>query len=186
MTTPKSEVRVKKQDHWKIIDQIEQKAKRYMPTLPQKLEAIRAVCVKNDESILDLKFGCKIKITRRMDCEYAILYPEECWRVGDDVWTMCNLGARNDRKENYEIIGRDLLLSDVLGAIERRHKNGSEYGNIEFWFSEKEEHDGLLAFYAPTRSKILCWWNLLRPSLEDQEEATISLIYEILCSTSQK
>ena len=97
-----------------------------------------------------------------MDCEYAILYPEECWRVGDDVWTMCNLGARNDRKENYEIIGRDILLSDVLAAMDKK---------LNKWASR-------------SWNSVIASWNLLRPYLDDQEEATIDLVYEILCADS--
>ena len=92
-----------------------------MPTLPQKLEAIRAVCVKAN--------------------------PRKKWSV------------EPYRTGDTECFGYNLpvLLSDVLGAMK-----------------ENQTTEKIVT--------IVLVWNLLRPSLDDQEEATIDLVYEILCA----
>ena len=90
-----------------------------MPTLPQKLEAIRAVCVKAN--------------------------PRKKWSV------------EPYRTGDTECFGYNLpvLLSDVLGAMK-----------------ENQTTEKIVT--------IVLVWNLLRPSLDDQKEATVNLIYEIL------
>ena len=92
-----------------------------MPTLPQKLEAIRAVCVKAN--------------------------PRKKWSV------------EPYRTGDTECFGYNLpvLLSDVLGAMK-----------------ENQTTEKIVT--------IVLVWNLLRPSLDEQEEATIDLVYEILCA----
>ena len=97
-------------------------------TLPQKLEAIRAVCVKAN--------------------------PDREWK---------EYACSSDGVE--EEVDLPILLSDVLAAMK-----------VDPIFTEM--------FPSVLRNKVLkiiATWNLLRPSLDDQEEATINLVYEILC-----
>ena len=99
-----------------------------MPTLPQKIEAIREACMRAN--------------------------PERGWK---------------DENEYGFDIELSVLLCDVLLAYDK-------VGKL-CWTEER--------LYADA-AKLITHWNLLRPSLEDQEEATINLVYEILCSTHQK
>ena len=68
-----------------------------------------------------------------------------------------------DRDANDERLEIDLsvLLSDVLLAMNKK---------LDKWASR-------------SWNSVIASWNLLRPSLEDQEEATINLVYEILCTS---
>jgi hypothetical protein len=93
-----------------------------MPTLPQKLEAIRAVCVKAN--------------------------PRKKWSV------------EPYRTGDTECFGYNLpvLLSDVLLAMNKK---------LDKWASR-------------SWNSVIASWNLLRPSLDDQDEPTVNLIYEIL------
>ena len=103
-----------------------------MLTLPQKLEAIRAVCVK--------------------------VNPERKWK---------EYACSSDGVE--EEVDLPILLSDVLAAYDKAGKlswTKDQYGIVHLG------HDA---------TELILNWSLIRPSLEDQEEATISLIYEILC-----
>jgi hypothetical protein len=58
-----------------------------------------------------------------------------------------------------------VLLSDVLLAYDKVGRLG--------WTEER--------LYADA-AKLITHWNLLRPSLDDQDETTINLVYEILCA----
>jgi hypothetical protein len=138
-----------------------------MPTLPQKIEAIRQACIAANKSILDLKMGCKVFMgdDTQEPCIVTIGNPYEVTiqRKVSNPWN------RDDTSDLLEIIGRDILLSDVMAAI------GRKYGDDGFatsWIV----HGSCLA------NNGRCYWNLLRPSLDDQEEATVNLIYEILCT----
>jgi len=93
-----------------------------MPTLPQKLEEIRVVCVRAN--------------------------PRKKWSV------------EPYRTGDTECFGYNLpvLLSDVLLAMNKK---------LDKWASR-------------SWNSVIASWNLLRPSLEDQDEPTVNLIYEIL------
>jgi len=136
-----------------------------MPTLPQKLEAIRAVCVENDPSILDLKFGCKVRMDLGNIDGFVII--ENLY--SDDTFTTCHSEKLYNHDSICEVYGRDLLLSDVLLAYDNARKlswSKDKYGVVHLG------HDA---------TELIINWRLSRPSLDEQEEATVNLIYEILC-----
>ena len=152
-------------------------------TLPQKLEAIRKACIAANESILDLKFGCKV--TDAYGEPWTLLYKR--WiPIGHEEEELRFFFLNEKTYEIHEerkkilkssIIGRDILVSDILEEM----KDYVVDSDGQFLALHIMTETGLNA-YACTR----VFWNLLRPSLDDQEEATISFIYEILCSTTQK
>ena len=121
-----------------------------------------------------MKFGCKIK-----DRGYTIVI----WRLfplsPDGLrGALTDIGQVTDIN-NCEIIGRDILSSDVMAAIDKktRHANGWEELCVLMSGCISDAEDPNCPFSQKA------YWNLLRPSLDDQEEATVNLIYEILCPT---
>jgi hypothetical protein len=167
-----------------------------MPTLPQKLEAIREACIAVNKSILDLKFGCRftwnydtwfINCSRCKDGHIFAFscsgdkhsFPTEMYVSDEEEWKYKYKSFSKEAFESdlFEIIGRDILLSDVLAAMIDRIKKQltDEY---------REDFSGLQGYIEEVVTwacnKIIRSWNLLRPSLDDQDEATVNLIYEIL------
>jgi hypothetical protein len=93
-----------------------------MPTLPQKLEAIRQACVRANPDRYQFGIPCP------------------------------------------------LVLSDILLAYDKAGKlswSKDKYGIVNLG------HDA---------TELIINWRLGRPSLDDQEEPTVNLIYEILCA----
>jgi hypothetical protein len=110
--------------------------------------------VKNDPSILDLKFGCKVRMDLGNIDGCVII--ENLY--SDDTFTTCHSEKLYNHDSICEVYGRDILLSDVLAAMDKK---------LNKWASR-------------SWNSVIASWKLLRPSLDDQEEATVNLIYEIL------
>ena len=126
-------------------------------------------CVANDPSIMELKFGCRF-IAKKEFVEGAstgIVVSQ------DFSFIDCTGGHREIKteliyykKELFEILGRDIYLHDVLGAIENTLQNYGEMGRSRTFIYER--------FLEVIRE-----WNLKKP-LHEQEEETKLLLARIL------
>ena len=127
-------------------------------------------CVANDPSIMELKFGTKVK--NLTDDNGEIEYPREARLVRNIVYTtwVDEFGKEYEPLEPWcKILGRDIYLHDVLGAI------GIVKGN--------EKRDFMCTVFGGT-DKILIGtnhieWNL-KKTLHEQEEETKLLLAQIL------
>ena len=125
-------------------------------------------CVANDPSIMELKFGCRF-IAKKEFVEGAstgIVVSQ------DFSFIDCTGGHREIKteliyykKELFEILGRDIYLHDVLGAIENTLQNYGEMGRSRTFIYER--------FLEVIRE-----WNLKKP-LHKQEEETKLLLAHI-------
>lgn len=145
-------------------------------TYQQKLEAVRQKCLEVNPEIVELEFGCHVK-TAPMgigapENEYCIFTI-----VGQDINGKYRLLERRNHisKSSFqEIIGRPIRLTDVLLAI----NGGKKYYAVT--------DDGKIAFLAPAKDSnaryivIESKWNLHKDSLDEQSEATIDFLYELL------
>ena len=133
-----------------------------------KLETIRKACISANSSILDLKFGCKLKSGIVTGQEYKSEWKCECVSVAKD-WKNSFLMPIREAEE--EIIGRDITLEDVLVALETFYtKKWVAVSSGGYFFTqEKSEH----AIISGVKWKF-------GKTLEDQDESTIDFIYNLL------
>lgn len=140
----------------------------------QKIQAIREACILANEDILKLEFGCEIKspTSRRIKKRFFTGSSDE---QQENYYIDIDQVGSNDEQflcEQMEddlddiIIGRPIRLADVLLAI---GQGASYYG----------PYDGELAM-TTSQPERKATWNLLKDSLEDQEEPTINFIHELL------
>lgn len=127
----------------------------------QKLEYIKQLCIKANDSILDLVFGCKVRHKKRGIAKVIDSTHLSFENEIEVVYTPFIDG-------NAEILGRDIQLADVLLAIGK--EGVLKVNNIGgfSWFIDNGWKD-----IAMPR------WNLLLP-LHLQEESVIDFLYGIL------
>ena len=140
-----------------------------------KLEQIREIIIKNDSSILDLKFGCAIEIAGNtkfiIDTHTAVDGMDWNYIVRDEINQHMFREVRMEEMEKYLIIGRTITLSDVLGAVNDRYS--FDGGG---WVLYKQEGKSWLG-----KDKKI-FWNLKDNNLNNQSKETISFIHKILGS----
>ena len=149
------------------------------------LEIIRKACVKANPSIMDLVFGCEIKLDNKKN---AVLYYEKGGSSFDGENTEYYEGALclyseegefltyGDESEykmpkinDIEILGRPIRLADVLLAVGFKTKKMNYFHSVD-----KEDHLCLGNWVDTVR------WNLRKDSLTDQSPETINFLAEIL------
>lgn len=149
-------------------------------TTPEQIKYITERCIAANPSILDLVFGCEIICKY----DYAKIYSENIMLddVGDKYVNVSPTLQGNDMiyidDNNFEIIGREIRLADVLLAINNRGEQ------IIGWHMSTTGH-----FYktlmngshiAQSES-----WNLLSDSLSSQSPETIAFLYELLLGNKE-
>lgn len=128
-------------------------------THQEKLAFIRAKCILSNPEIVELKFGCKIACEQSEQHSVVTVY---------DSFVECENGIDYSSYE-YKIIGRPITLADILLALKMRSNYGYIATNGEMFQSGRDIEDGIAG----------AKWNLLK-TLEDQDEPTISFIYNAL------
>lgn len=163
------------------------------------IDIIRKACIATDPSILDLKFGCEVKMLLGdwygeighveypcSKCPKHKLYKnctEDC--DPDDAvsvvtnpdeepkeWIFINNG------KDFEILGRPIRLADVLLAIAKCKKNwnSEEWGVCDIQLSDfVPDFVGM-----DSNEKGGCAWNLLQDNLTLQSEPTLEFLAKLL------
>ncbi len=165
-------------------------------TRSENIAKIREACVKVNPEIMELKFGCVVQ--RECDCglvcKSRVRYVQEgieygngksrgvtidhmedsCMGVGVSIMVRDLPSSWNKETWGYEIIGRDIRLSDVLYAL---HKNYGVSHNMIIscldsgrFYDNDEGH----SYYLKNV------WNLLKDRLEDQSDECISFLVDLL------
>ncbi len=146
-------------------------------TNEQKLEVIRKACVAANPEIMELKFGCLIKTKDGIQHYGQGLEDSNDggFRSVDEGCGCCSNNQYYD-KGQFEILGREIRLADVLLAIQAKYQKINGYvtylvgSNGTFY-----EQEGLCGSHQE-----LDYWNLLKDSLTDQSEECIEFLYNLL------
>lgn len=146
-------------------------------TKEQNIETIRQACIKANPEIVELKFGCRIE-----DFMYgqAVIVGIEKYKGESDCYYQfydkipepkLNLSPQNF---NWTIIGRPIRLADVLLVIPENHSLSiGILGYFENWILVEGDTYKLKHFKGIK-------WNLLKDSLEEQSEETLTFISNLL------
>lgn len=124
----------------------------------QKIEAIKSEIIKNDPSILDLVFGCKIKYQGVIS---------KIWKIKENgiIEGTNNGNLKREELDKGGIIGRDITLEDVMKYV----------ANADIWehfeLDRQEDYD----FF----EDLIRQWILGKP-LHLQPEPTISYLYDLI------
>ncbi len=160
-------------------------------------EKIRKACIETDESILELKFGCRVDPKNKAlgvgifieeeiekDCvHWKIFYPnmeESIAKIyGRKRYDIHWHNSKPDLND-FEILGREIRLSDVLLAILHHHKFKSSLD----YFPQME------ALIHPTYRMgelfLDTVWDLLKDNLSEQSEECLSFIASLLPNETEK
>jgi len=151
-----------------------------------KLHHLREVIIKEIPEIVELKFGCKIKAKKLDNVGRYIVKERKEYRGGitfiyydvvnslakeKPFWIGCN-----DLEDNFEIIGRDITLADVLRVIKKVK------GHILHIFCRSDGVFGMLEQddeYHNFRKEVCTTWDLTKP-LSGQSEPTLNLLKKLI------
>lgn len=154
----------------------------------EQLIELKEVIIKANPEIKELKFGCRIEnvkvysdITTRMEG-----YPDgiiiKDLRDPDHLYLSVDSGdqqeylIRADEKCEFEIIGRDIRLADVLLAMNADKENiWGYYLDLNGKLVEEYEYEFGMELN-PTNFQ----WNLKDDNLDNQSEETKEFLYELL------
>lgn len=141
-------------------------------TKPEMIEAIRKACIKANPEIVELKFGCKVKLPGEV---IAIFVRDNNSFVTDDKRRFVDhLGIKPSKFDIKEIIGREIGLADVLMAINKKNGHiGNVYCRDDGVFGILEQDDEYHNFRLSEK------WDLTKP-LTLQSEETIRFIFSLL------
>ena len=131
----------------------------------KKLQRIREIIIKNDSSILDLKFGCEIKEKHSRTTDIF---------VGEDTneeKLYFTLNYPDGLRADWEIIGRTITLSDVLRAMQG--KEGILGVDMNGQFIDCDDDLNNVKFCGKR-------WNLKDNNLDNQSKECQALILKIL------
>ena len=139
--------------------------------MDNNLEELKQIIIKANPSILDLKFGCKVKT------ETVVIEGKIIRSLSNDRVEVLVEGINNQiilKNQIAEILGRDIILSDVLVALRKKNLKIAivvEENNliINYWDSKP-------AFKFPRNT---CNWIPKKP-LHEQSKETIEFLYELL------
>lgn len=140
-----------------------------------KLEQLKKKIVEKVPEIMALEFGCKVKHHEEGSC--TILFQDHSY---DKSWyLMIDIDNTQtySREKNFNIIGREITLADVLRAMEinstTNHHNKNDFNKLEygvnrnvFWIGNEITHQS-------------CDWNLSQP-LSGQSPETIDFLLTLL------
>ena len=131
------------------------------PTTSEKREAIRLAVVKKIPEVLELKFGCRVRIqfygSPVITHRHRIGNVKECWGV-----TTGSYGTLINDEDIVEVIGRPLTLEDVLQIINKPVKYHTSIPTIHM-----------------DVCKVLSIW-FLGKTLDQQSDETIAFIYSLI------
>lgn len=146
--------------------------------MPNKIKEIRQICIKANQDILKLEFGCLLH-RKNKDKDYGYyqvleqgsgFHPDFLWvssRVygrmlirGDEIGSEQELSEK-DIRDKFEIIGKPIRLADILYAVKK-----IGYNSTEEWFK--------------VLGRFIDLYNLLADNIELQSEETVSFIHEVL------
>lgn len=136
-------------------------------TTQEKKEFIRLQCIKVNPSILDLVFGCEVKIDGFLSNTIVYVYPpapdgEKCVRLADNSqFAVVDL----------EIIGREISLADILLAIDKNLPAGM--WEVPYNVDDDDHEESSYV------EQIVEYWNLLLP-FHLQDDSTIDFIFNLL------
>ena len=141
----------------------------------QKIEAIREACIQANPEIVELKFGCEVYRGAKEGQREFI-----SGRFNDTIALTCisqfgdflPIEVPTALIPQWKIIGRPIRLADVLVAIlEHPEKKIREkkWSNLRkmLGYDEEGNHEYI-------------HWNLRKDSLDDQSDATIDFLFELL------
>jgi len=139
--------------------------------MDNNLEELKQIIIKANPSILDLKFGCKVKT------ETVVIEGKIIRSLSNDRVEVLVEGINNQiilKNQIAEILGRDITLSDVLVALGKKNLKIAivvEENNliINYWDSKP-------AFKFPRNT---CNWIPNKP-FHEQSKETWEFLYEVM------
>ncbi len=171
-------------------------------THQEKLTAVREAVIRAVPSIMDLKFGCKVKLLFGDYHGDDGLVEYQCGKCSKHkTGRKCNIDCpiedavsvlvypEDEPREfvllsngkDYKILGRDIHLADVLLAIE---------GNIKSKWLKSPSPQETFGNYQPylelNAHELLKRWDLTQDNLNDQSEETCNFLYNLLVSKDGK
>lgn len=144
-------------------------------TTQEKLHAVETAIRKTLPRLTEPTEGCRILEKGKAEENYSIILVD-----GDDytIFTPYSFGLpidkidQEDLSENYEIIGHDILLSDVLEWLNAINElNTSVILRKEVFEFQRIEKENKL---------FIVGWDLSKPRLADQSEELIDLLYNLI------
>lgn len=149
------------------------------------LALIRQKCIEANPEIIELKFGCVVKLPIKSNFSNVVAkkfgsifwkYDDNKFRfVGERGWLDVNLFQ--EHRDKFQIIGRPIRLADVLLAID----DWPQHHNPILWWTKVE---GLLGIRDAGMKELLFFictnWNLRKDNLNDQSDECVSFIAELL------
>lgn len=145
-----------------------------MPTQQEKLEAIRAACIKANPSIMDMEWGCEARQGKDM---YIILAKNAIYKNTSYLVRQKESGAVHDSSilgPNWHVLGRPIRLADVLLAIITKDPANRTRVIVE------SSGQFIFCVFGDEGKKAGPSWNLLKDSLTDQSPETIDFLYQLL------
>lgn len=160
-----------------------------------EIETIRQACIKANPEIMELKFGCRILAGGLLSDTGFIIRPYT--EFGNEkenkylYWNDSINEARILREKDFEILGREIRLADVLLALDK--KFGMKYGEIRSvgisngifkWCKLRngadEAFENLVWSERWGKNGKMYFWDLLHDNLELQSKETINFLAELL------
>ncbi|WP_018675753.1 hypothetical protein [Riemerella columbina] len=164
-------------------------------TTAEKLQAITADIREKLPRMMELEEGCILKypIFNRAKTEIISDYEAkiinvfgggqiadtgdyddlECFMYSDDSW----VERKNLTEDNYEVIGKEPMLTDVLEWVYKVSDLASKSKELQVSF------DGYFCVYDHAWEKVeickICW-DLSKPYLKDQSEEVIDFLYQFV------
>lgn len=154
-------------------------------TTQEQIELIRQACIKANESILDLKFGCEVKGLDGFKNEFQGIYLATINQNGTvairvsikregHVNRLHRISSFSVGTNELEIIGRKIGLADILLTIEK----GDEDSIVGKYRQITKDWD------APFESLLLDViekWDKFNDDIDRQSEKTIDFLWSLLC-----
>ncbi len=142
-------------------------------TQQEQIQFIREKAIEANPDILKLEFGCKLLDTSIRDTGiWTLIHATQLKGYPRLLVYRDDIGTGTGRISEFEIIGRNVRLADVLYAIKIKNRgNGWTYAATaegEIIKLEWDDHE------------VVATWNLLKDSLDDQSPETIQFIYNLL------
>jgi hypothetical protein len=138
----------------------------------KSIEAIRAACIAANPEIVELKFGCKVKLALRTGFHAAYLKKFDTNQftfdgfqklMSDKENGWIDIGEYYEKNNEWEIIGRPIRLADVLLVVEQIPNAYSRTAQFEI------------------NAKNICKrWDMRTDDLTQQSDETIVFIHSLL------
>lgn len=141
-------------------------------TTQEKREAIRKACIAANPEIVELKQGCFVEDFFKGTLEILAKYEIEGESpVYDFVFRGENeVSVARSPRGNWEILGREIALADVLLAMSKKTEFSSRVYGISTYGG----------FYGYSEAgKLDAEWNLKQP-LSGQSDEVVDFIYELI------